>query len=231
MATGTATARYAPLCGDDSRQVTGVPVDDLQAALSPNDQQRALLDELGNASVKAAQTLKAACPNDLSMTPLGRFDAMQVRLEAMNDAVATMRAPLEAFYNSLTDEQKARFNSLGAENGDKGQAAARACGGSGVTDWPAAQIERSVHPTPAQLGQLDTLKNAATQAQSTLKASCPTDMPATPPARLAAMAARVSAMLDAVKTVRAPLAEFYNSLSDEQKAQFNAIGKTRTRQG
>jgi hypothetical protein len=35
-----------------------------------------------------------------------------------------------------------------------------------------------------------------------------------------------------VQTVRAPLNDFYGSLSDEQKAQFNATGRTRpARQG
>ena len=34
-------------------------------------------------------------------------------------------------------------------------------------------------------------------------------------------------MLQAVKTVRAALDDFYASLSDEQKAQFNVIGQPR----
>ena len=33
-------------------------------------------------------------------------------------------------------------------------------------------------------------------------------------------------MLDAVRTVRAPLAQFYELLSDEQKARFNSLGKS-----
>jgi hypothetical protein len=65
-----------------------------------------------------------------------------------------------------------------------------------------------------------------------LKASCPAEMPATPPARLDAMAGRLRTLLEAVKSVRVPLTEFYGALSDEQKAQFNSIGKARTtRQG
>jgi hypothetical protein len=34
---------------------------------------------------------------------------------------------------------------------------------------------------------------------------------------------RLSAMLEAVRTVRAPLAKFYGLLNDEQKARFNAV--------
>jgi hypothetical protein len=60
-----------------------------------------------------------------------------------------------------------------------------------------------------------------------LKASCPTTEPITPPARLEAIANRLHNMLQAVKSVRAALEDFYRKLSDEQKAQFEAIGPAR----
>ncbi len=46
----------------------------------------------------------------------------------------------------------------------------------------------------------------------------------TPPARLALVAQRLDAMLQSVKTVRAAMDNFYGSLTDEQKAAFDAIG-------
>ena len=52
-------------------------------------------------------------------------------------------------------------------------------------------------------------------------------MPATPLARISAMEQRLQTILAAVKTVSMPLNDFYGSLSDEQKAQFNSIGRTR----
>ena len=39
---------------------------------------------------------------------------------------------------------------------------------------------------------------------------------------------RLETMLQAVKTVQAALGDFYGKLSDEQKAQFEAIGPRRT---
>jgi hypothetical protein len=39
---------------------------------------------------------------------------------------------------------------------------------------------------------------------------------------------RLDTMLKAVKLVRAALEDFYATLSDEQKAQFEAIGPRRT---
>jgi hypothetical protein len=49
----------------------------------------------------------------------------------------------------------------------------------------------------------------------------------TPPARLAALRKRLDAMLQGVKSVRDALDDFYATLSDEQKAQFEAIGARR----
>jgi hypothetical protein len=50
----------------------------------------------------------------------------------------------------------------------------------------------------------------------------------TPTARLEAAARHLDTMLQAVKSVRAALEDFYATLSDEQKAQFEAIGPKRT---
>jgi hypothetical protein len=61
-----------------------------------------------------------------------------------------------------------------------------------------------------------------------LKASCQPAEAITPPARLEAVANRLDTMLQAVKTVRAALDNLYASLSDEQKAQFEAIGPARS---
>src|SRR5262245_2410802 len=42
----------------------------------------------------------------------GRVEAMEKRLDATLGTVKTVGPPLAKFYNSLSDEQKARFNSL-----------------------------------------------------------------------------------------------------------------------
>jgi hypothetical protein len=69
-------------------------------------------------------------------------------------------------------------------------------------------------------------QGAAAQAADMLKVSCqtrPEDV-LTPSARLAAVGQRLDAMLRAVKTVRMAMNDFYRSLTDEQKAAFDAIG-------
>ncbi|HLQ93679.1 MAG TPA: Spy/CpxP family protein refolding chaperone, partial [Xanthobacteraceae bacterium] len=57
----------------------------------------------------------AHCPTEQTLTPTGRVAAMAERLNATLEAIKVVQPALEEFYGSLTDEQKARFNVLGAQ--------------------------------------------------------------------------------------------------------------------
>jgi hypothetical protein len=92
-----------------------------------------------------------------------------------------------------------------------------------LTDWPIEQIAQTVQPDDAQQASLGNLKEATAKALEVLQSACPTDLPGTPTARLAAMRKRVEAMLSALGVVRPALERFYGSLTDEQKARFNLI--------
>jgi hypothetical protein len=221
------------MCGADSRDIADWPIDRILQAVQVNEEQRALLKDLADASVKAAQAIRAACPTTAALTPVARLAAMQTRIEAMIAAVDMVRAPLERFYDALTDEQKARLTALaqvqaqGAAAGPPGArvSLAQNCAAANpAVQWPQAEIEKVIRPTPAQQEKLEALKNAAAQAADVIDASCPAELPVTPPARLEAVARRLDAMLQAVTTVRPALDDFYGSLNDEQKAQFNRIG-------
>jgi hypothetical protein len=160
---------------------------------------------------------------------------MQRRIESMIAAVQTVEQPLDKFYGLLNDEQKARLTALGqqtAKTTDKNTTSAPAeasCGDSqtGLTAWPTAEIDKAVKPTEAQRDGLAALQDAAAKAGDMLKASCAPDTAITPPARLAAVGRRLDTMLQAVTTVRSALDGFDASLSDEQKADFDAIGPQR----
>ena len=227
--------QIAQMCGDDTKDVADWPIDRIRQLVSPNDQQRTALDDLADASLRAAQIIKTACPTSIAFTATGRLAAMQQRIEAMEQAVDVVRGPLGAFYGALTDEQKAKLN---AANESTTQPNARARGSltqnctatNAATQWPESQIEKAVQPNQAQRARLSDLQAAAAQAADQLAASCPSELPTTPPARLAAVAKRLDVMLTAVKSVRSALNDFYDTLSDEQKAQFNAIGRSRTAQ-
>ena len=225
------------MCGADSRDIAGLPIDKFQQAIQPTDEQRAALDDLA-ASVKAAQDIKAACPIDIALTAPTRLAAMQKRIEVMIAAVQTVQPPLDKFYGLLSDEQKARLTALGNDQrqskttGQTSGSLAQTCSAAppGVMEWPTAQIDQTVRPTDAQRASLVALQNATTQATDLLKASCLTSDPLTPPARLAAVGKRLDSMLQAVKMVSSALNDFYGTLSDEQKARFEAIGPQRTTQ-
>jgi hypothetical protein len=87
-----------------------------------------------------------------------------------------------------------------------------------------------LQPDAQQQAKLDALKTAMANAADQLAKACPSGLPATPPARLGAISMRLDTMLASVKGVRAALYDFYNSLNDEQKAQFNLIGRQQTAQ-
>ena len=99
-------------CDERSPGATDLPIDRIGQAVQPTPVQRAALDELKDASVKAAEGLKVSCPSYQTLTPTGRVEAMEKRLDATLGAVKTVGPALVKFYNSLSDEQKARFNSL-----------------------------------------------------------------------------------------------------------------------
>jgi hypothetical protein len=232
-----APADLARMCGQQQAQeVTGLPLDRIQQVVQPSGAQTADLDELKVASAKATEILAASCPSQVPITPPARIAVMQGRLEAMARAVDAVAAPLEKFYGSLTDEQKAQFNMIGEDTGPRANktragaaqvTSAQVCAAqtSRAQAWPQKQIEQTVQPTEAQRAALDNLGTAAAKAADLLKNSCPTETPATPTGRLAGVKARLSAMLEAVKIERPALEKFYSSLNDEQKARFNAMGR------
>jgi hypothetical protein len=139
-----------------------------------------------------------------------------------------VRSPLEKFYQALSDEQRQRFNAMNASTRGAPSAgnlvAACSQGAGSFIDLPAQRIEQVVQPTAQQQSAFDDLKKAAQKAGDQLQASCPTAVPQSPVARVDTVEKRLTAMADAIKSVRPDLQNFYASLSDEQKAKFNTIG-------
>jgi len=224
------------LCGDPDKGVTAWPIAEITRAVRPTSEQRALLDELKAAAAKAANAFKESCVDSYAMTPPGRLRAMTNRVSATLNAVRIVRPALEAFYNSLNDEQKARFNALGPNVGEHSQqqpqqasnAQAEGCGEpkSGLTQLPIERIEAVIHPAGKQKEALDRLGTATKSAVEKLQAACPDDVPLTPLGRLEAMEKRLDAMLQAAALVQPGLDEFYAALSNEQKARFNTLQQT-----
>ena len=228
-------ASVQALCRQPGSGITAWPFADIEQKVGLNADQRQLLGDVRKASQDAAAVFKASCPqeNAFPLTPPGRLAAMTARLDATLQAVQTVRPPLEKFYNSLSDEQKERFNEIGpkktAANAEANEAskAADTCKQpkQGLANLPIEKIEDALNPTDAQEAELNKLQDATTQAVSIMQAACPDETPITPPGRLDVMEKRLQAMIDAAKTVKPALDSFYASLTSEQKARFNRIGQ------
>ncbi len=230
------------LCTEPGTGITAWPFAEIQRKVGLNDEQEQLLGDVRKAAADAAATFKASCPaeNAFPLTPPGRLTAMTGRLQATLDAVKVVRPALDKFYNSLSDEQKERFNQLGPQqpaNNPETTAAlpqdSKSCSEAkpGLASLPIEKIADVVKPTDAQQAVFKTLQDATGKAVATLQAACPDEVPLTPPGRLAAMEKRLQAMVDAATTVKPALDTFYASLSNEQKARFDRIGEVLAQAG
>ena len=89
-----------------------MPTQEIEATVSPDETQKAALDALDAASAKAASMLQITCPTQIPDTTEGRLEAMDKRLKATVTAMNEVRPALVGFYDSLSDEQKARFDTM-----------------------------------------------------------------------------------------------------------------------
>jgi len=224
--------RLSQLCGDDS-EVAGFPIDQVREAIAPNEAQRAALDELAGALVRAAEMIRASCPAQAAFTAPGRLAVMQARIGAMMQAALAVQPPLTRFYDLLEDEQEARLNVLAEDRRKMSAAATEApaqqCGAAqpAALQWPAQEIEARLRPNDTQRAALKALRDANARAVEILISECQPDA-VTLPARLDAVNGRLAALQQAVYLVSAAIEGLYATLSDEQKAQFEAIGQKRT---
>ena len=100
----TRYGRVDLMCSPAAAGFVGWRIDRLELFIKPTEAQRGKFDKL-----KATwnNAMRVACPTDAAATAPGRMIAMEKRLDAMLQAVKTIRPPLEAFV-TLSDEQKAR---------------------------------------------------------------------------------------------------------------------------
>jgi hypothetical protein len=237
--TGSVRARGTPgrldqatraFCAEQARSVTALPFGRIEQAVRPINDQKAFFADLKKAAADAAAQFRDACPDAVPLTPLGRLEAMTMRLHAALDAIRIIRPALAAFYESLTDEQKARFNEIGPDLEREPRTAANGAancrgGKAGLAELPIDSIEAIVQPTRAQEAALGRLHDAIAKSVAKLSEACAAATPGAPVGRLDAMQKRLEAMLAAAQDIRPALEEFYAALDDEQKAKFNRLSR------
>ena len=105
------------ICSLQARDASARPIDEISARVRPTQDQQSGLKPLAETSGGMAKLLISSCPAHAPASAVDRLDAELGRLEAMLYAVSVVNSPLQGFYGTLNDEQKARFNSLGNPTG------------------------------------------------------------------------------------------------------------------
>jgi hypothetical protein len=91
------------------------PASEIAAKLHLSDAQREQLDVLSRMSVLARNTLNFDCQPEEDLTAPDRLATADTRLDAMLDAIKWVRPALDDFLGTLSDEQKAQFDTIGAK--------------------------------------------------------------------------------------------------------------------
>lgn len=82
----------------------------IEQLVQPTEAQKTALSALRDASAKAAEQISAACPREFPASATARMELMEKRMETMLAALKTVRPAFDAFYATLSDEQKAKLD-------------------------------------------------------------------------------------------------------------------------
>jgi LTXXQ motif family protein len=91
------------------------PSAEIEQKLHLNDQQREQLGALSRMNALARNTLNFDCQPDDNLAPPDRLLTADTRLDAMLEAINRVRPALDDFLATLSDEQKAQFDTIGAK--------------------------------------------------------------------------------------------------------------------
>jgi hypothetical protein len=203
-------------------------IERIRAEIGPNAEQVARLQQLGGAIGAAADYLGKSCPNEIPQQPTARLQLMDSQIQILTMAIDMIHQPLQDFEQSLTDEQRAKFNGGGvtrrAASSRRDKTEFPACGAASTAiDWSIGEIDKSVQPTEQQRGALSDVQQAFSKAANDLQAHCPTSVPRSAVARLETIEARLDATWRAILSIQVALQVFESKLNDEQKSRLQAM--------
>ena len=113
MGPGMMGGGWGRMCDPRAAGLAEWRIERIERRVRPTEAQLKSLNELKAASTKAGEIVAAACPREFPASPTARLELTEKRLEAMLQAVKTVRPAFEAFYATLDDEQKARLTTAG----------------------------------------------------------------------------------------------------------------------
>jgi hypothetical protein len=235
--TGAAATPRAATCPMSDVDALTALARRLEERLVPKPGQEAAFAALRQALARAGEDLGDSCPpaasdNAQASTP-ARLAAMRGRLWAIQSAALALRGPFADFYGVLDDAQKKELDGAIALDADKTAhrseapvVAAQICHmqAEAASTRTAARIRAAVALTPEQEASFRTLAETSAGMAKLAVASCPAEPPGSALARFDAILTRLDSMLYAIVVVATPLDVFYGSLSEDQKARFDALG-------
>jgi hypothetical protein len=222
----------AVTCNGFTPGVSDLPIQSLERVVNGKPEQQAALEDLKKAVGEAARFLRHSCLAQEPLTPVARLDAIKRRLVAMREAENIVKGPLFRLYDLLSEFQKQRFEAAakswmaGApQRARSNNASVEALCSSEEPNQPLLPVDEiadTITLDEAQKRELEKFKDAAVRASEGLKAACPAAALDSIAARFGAAEARITALIQAVETLRPAAVGFFASLTDEQKAELNA---------
>jgi hypothetical protein len=193
------------MCSAKASELANQLIAHTSERIGPAPDQKAALEELGSALGEAVDRGRAAVCTGTG-DPLKR---MEDGLWVMWDATLLMRAPLEKFYDTLTDAQKAKLIGGTAAS----QALAQACAGqAGSGDRIEQQLlARAQGADPQQRFMIETLRRQSAALIKFLAISCPRETKPNPMDRLETAGDRMNALLYVAMSMSPALAELHAS--------------------
>ncbi|MGY3510962.1 hypothetical protein ACVIQY_003937 [Bradyrhizobium sp. USDA 3051] len=147
-------------------------------------------------------------------------DTTSLSLYGYGDIYAAIFAPYAA-------TELAAYTAPHGRRGRRVPTAETVCDASDTGGLPVDRIAAAVQPNELQRTALDELATAWASARDTIRAACPTQVPATAIERLGLMRERIEAMIKATDAVAPALAKFVDILEDNQKAKLDGLAKER----
>jgi hypothetical protein len=104
--------RQFQACASQNAEKAERMIKEIEMRVRPNKEQSTNLEYLHKVSTDMAKLLIASCAQPIPADPMARLDAANDQLAAINYAATTVQIAVDDFYQTLNNEQKARFDSL-----------------------------------------------------------------------------------------------------------------------
>jgi hypothetical protein len=220
--------------------------DVIERTIGSDDAQDAMLENIGRIANETADMLAANCQNAVADEAAARLDSADRSVDVLEAVLRVLQGPVQTFYESLRDEQKAVLvarsiiasgdTSLAADTSrTKARRQADAdpektevpqapnCGqwGAEFRAWPIVQIEQMIPVWPRQRAAFYELAAAIQRAADALADACPSGVAQTPIDRIAQTKRKLDAVRQAVAIIRPALVGFDEMLDGGQRQRFH----------